>query len=84
MYVCSEHRLFEGKCSPLSECLVLSHSLIPCCDCHWFQLVFHPGSETGDNDRESRKTDLKGYLPSGELNYGRSYCVSKYKSCSPP
>ena len=46
------------------------HWLIPCCDCHCFHFAFHPGSETGDYDRESRKTDLKGYPPSGELNYG--------------
>ena len=70
MYVCSVRRLFESKRSPLSECLVLSHSLIPCCDCHCLQLVFNPGPETGDYYRQSRKMDLNGFPPDGEWNYG--------------
>ena len=82
MYVCSVRRLFESKHSPLSECSLLSHSLIPCCDCHCHQLVFNPGSETIDYYRDIRKMDLNGYPPNGELNYGRS-CVSKYKSHFP-
>ena len=62
---------------------MLSRSLITCFTCHCLQLVFHPGLEIGDYDRESRKTDLKGYPPNGELNYGRSYCISRYKSRFP-